>query len=187
MKAKLIQLLLIQIPNIQDAYHFDFDKLNTDKCKDLSEAIIKCVNYDPTSLEIANKDFNGCELYKSSPGMILGLTRMVCAKDENGKLCPISEGQQKTIPEDVNEIMINDTCKSKVCTEQAILAFKGKQKNGTSKYDGFIATLSDEKCSGNKTIESNTIENKNNENKVNESSGATHIKVGSLVNEKFKQ
>ncbi|OUM57112.1 hypothetical protein PIROE2DRAFT_18005 [Piromyces sp. E2] len=198
--------------NSQAANPLDLDKLNTEKCKDLYDAITKCINPNsnagniedfcsnyntPECQQVANKDFSGCELYKSVPGMELGLTRLVCAQDENGKLCPTSEAQQKKLAKNINENMINDTCKSKICSEQIILGLKEvknssndpvvmniyseESKEEMKNFDRYIAILSEEKCIGSKTVENKTMENKNSESKSNESSGATHIKIGSAL------
>ncbi|OUM57111.1 hypothetical protein PIROE2DRAFT_65186 [Piromyces sp. E2] len=165
----------------------EFKNSNTKECQELSDALTKCINfgfgqsfdltcdkfYTPECQEVVKKDFSACEFYKSTPGMLLGSTRLFCAKDENGKLCPISESVQKNIDQNVNESLIKETTKSKVCTEQTILAMKEmkdsfdnvtevnfdeKDKQEVANYDKYIAILSEDK-----------------------SSGATHLKVGSAL------
>ncbi|OUM56682.1 hypothetical protein PIROE2DRAFT_65415 [Piromyces sp. E2] len=169
----------------------EFQNLNTKECQELKDAITKCVNfsfgesfesicdyyYTPECREIVNKDFSSCEYYKKTPGMSLAFARFSCTKDENGKLCPIGDSVFKKNDKE-DEIVINETCKSKVCTEQAIQSmkellnvdyestsqfFNGKLENSLKGFEKHIAILSEDKCIG------------------KESSGATPLKVGSAL------
>ncbi|OUM57983.1 hypothetical protein PIROE2DRAFT_64693 [Piromyces sp. E2] len=114
------------------------------------------------------KDFSGCKDHIVSYGNILGMVRITCAKDESGNYCPLSQEQQKSLilKEKFNELsdsLLKETCKSKNCSVQAAAGLKEMKgaieamaagqtipdegKKELEKWDGYIATLSDDKCS----------------------------------------
>ncbi|OUM56683.1 hypothetical protein PIROE2DRAFT_18597 [Piromyces sp. E2] len=183
-------------PTINSAASFidnEFKNSNTKECQEFYDVIAKCIsfgkglNYElicekyntPECQEIVMKDFNACELYKSTPATILGGIRLICAKDENGKLCPISEVSRKDDDENnLNESVIKDTTKSKVCTEQGILALKEIKSSYNNIKEPFKATIEEDK----KEIEDyDKYIAILSESKNNESSGATPLKVGSAL------
>jgi len=106
---------------------------------------------------------------------------LYCATDENGEICPFSKIMQSVmekVEKDQNAVKgnvfsdkdIEETCKSKKCTEEAINTFNEMKKNGMAsseedqkEMDSYIAKLSEDKC------------------KAAATSGATQIKVGSAL------
>jgi len=127
--------------------------------------------------EFLKGDYSGCEGFAEIYGIALASLKLACGKDEGGNYCPLSKIQQSSGDQEITDKDLEETCKSKSCTDDAIEGFK-KFKEFTEKisgavgaggnnqeinlYDNYIKTLSEEKC-------------------VAAQSGATQIKVGSAV------
>ncbi|OUM57979.1 hypothetical protein PIROE2DRAFT_64690 [Piromyces sp. E2] len=170
----------------------EFKSSNTKECQELHDAFSKCVIFNfgksfdagcvkfdtPECQEVVKKDFSGCELSKGNPGVILATIRVYCAKDENGKLCPFTEGQRKEEKQFIDENILKETTKSKACTEHTILSLK-EIKNTCENSNELIKLFTEE--------DKKQIENFDkyisilSESKNNESSGATPLKVGSAL------
>jgi len=162
--------------------------LASEACVNLTTEIIKCLgnaSEKKSNDEACNQfnsdecktflkgDFSACsgfEIY----GITLASLKLSCGKDESGNYCPISKVQQSGGEKELTDKDIEETCKSKSCTDDAVEGFKQFKQftekiNGAvgsnqdiSVYDNYIKSLSEEKC-------------------VAAQSGATQIKVGSAL------
>jgi len=121
-----------------------------------------------------------------------------CITDEKGDLCPLSKLMQEVtdkVKQDPNynqegnlltDKDLEETCKSKKCTEESVNAFKEMKKTGiasteedTKEMDSYIAKLGEDKCKNAAvTVNGN---NSSGNNSSGDSSGATQIKVGSAL------
>ncbi|OUM62503.1 hypothetical protein PIROE2DRAFT_61858 [Piromyces sp. E2] len=149
---------------------------NIDKCIEGIDSKTKeeiCNQFNSKECQtILKKDTSACKEYGSSYDVYIASLRLTCTKNENNEYCPISKAQQSGKEDEFTDIMIQDTCKSKLCTESALEGFKmlkdsvddvtnltGENVN-ISDYDIYINALSE--C-------------------TDANSGASNIRIGSTL------
>jgi len=152
----------------------DFEKTNK------MELDCKMVNSNECQTVLKDNSSGECGLALSSitPSMSL-----YCATNEKGDICPFSQAMQKKVEKitvdahsaksigySFSDKDIEETCKSKKCTEEALNLFKKMKKNGMIsseeeyiEMDKYITALGEEKC------------------KAAVSNGTTQIKIGSAL------
>jgi hypothetical protein len=116
--------------------------------------------------EVIKKDLSACIPFNIN----VASYRLTCTRDEKGEYCPISVLQQNG--GDYSETVMQETCKSKLCAENALEGFKQLKKNvetvstltgenvNANDYNAYIDALSKKECAA---------------------SAASHIKVGSAL------
>lgn len=159
--------------------NIDCKLINTNEC----QAALK---------DISTGKCGGEKLTKVTPIM-----NMLCATDEKGNACPFSETFQKYMKDSeaigsdrdaLTNKVLEDTCKSKKCTETAINVFSEMKKNGMAsdekEMEKYINYLSEDNCKNAAvTIDgnANTANAAGTDNTADGSSGATKIKIGSIL------
>jgi len=131
-------------------------RFNTKECQAILDDIVKCgdaMNALRTSI------------------------KMVCSVDEKGNLCPIAKSEQEQ--KEFTDKDIDETCKSKKCTEEAISIIEDakKQSDNINKMMGGEAITQNDMDELDKTLKAL----KDDKCKAAATSGATQIKVGSAL------
>jgi len=106
-------------------------KINSDKCQ-------KFYNNPLEFYSIWRENSNFVEMFQSSLIKSLKLSyQMSCQTDENGNLCPFA---LTSIRREGNSNILNDTCKSKLCTESAINIYKNYDLDQMAAYESLSTT-----------------------------------------------
>jgi len=167
MNEKTIENLEVAVKNV------DCKKISSDGCQSAMK-------------ELSNSKCSNEDLDSSMP-----YYNMVCAVDENGNPCPISESFQKYMenPEAANsnnaltDKEIEDTCKSSKCTETALSIMDQIMKNGKAsdkkEVETYINAFNSDKCKAAASTVAGTVNTANNTDSTD--SGETQIKMGSAL------
>ena len=116
---------------------------------------------------VAKEDLNLCIDIIKMNVIIFDQVRAICLKDENGNFCPVAKSLQEEKVYD--KVTINETCKSKKCTEEtynvlkhsqeSLLIFASKPNYSVTlgnRTEEFLSMLKDEKCVGSSSAASTT-------------------------------
>jgi len=133
-----------------------------------------CNTFNTNECQAAIKqDFSDCKAFDDLFGLAIATLKLTCTKDESGKYCPISKEVQSGKKE-FDGSALSETCKSKICTEQAIEGFSKMKTHlnkmtlnqlsskDTAEVDKYVATLNEQKC-------------------IDAHSGASKVKVGGTL------
>jgi len=163
-------------------------EIASEECSKITADIYKCIGEaskstsddeacnkfnSPDCQAVLKQDYSACSDFGKLYGATLASLRLTCGKDEGGNYCPIAKLQQSK--KDITDGDIEETCKSKACSDQALEGFKqikeateafsglvGANAQELNVYDKYINALNEEKC-------------------VAAHSGATQMKVGSAL------